>query len=295
MARNKTVSVVLPVYNSEKFLSESLSSVLDQTYGDMEVIAVNDGSRDGSLDILKAFSGRITIVDQENRGLAAALQAGVERMRGNWFKWFSPDDIMHPRMIEELAAKSCELGDDYIVYSNWDMIDAGGRFLRSFSETDYNRLNSFDFNVRLLDGQQINVNTSLIPGRLFERGCGIPRPADPVSVDYALFLEAGLIHRMRFCLVGRPLLKYRIHPQQLSRQRVLDSLLHTEQVRLDILQRLAPEEQLRYADALAHFRRSKPVSKRLMSSGLRILSRVLPAGQADRLLVFYLNNIRSSR
>ncbi len=294
MARNRIVSVIVPVYNSEKFLSESLSSVLDQTYDRIEIIAVNDGSQDGSLDILRTFSDKITIIDQKNRGLAAALQAGIEKMRGGWFKWFSPDDVMYPYMIEELVAKSCELGDNCIVYSNWDMIDADGRLLRGFSETDYGRLNDFDFNVRLLDGQQINVNTSLIPGGFFKKG-RIPQLDDPVSVDYALFLEAGLVHQMSFYLIDRPLLKYRIHSQQLSRRHVLDSLLRTEQVRRDILQRLAPGEQLRYADALERFKRSKPASKRLMSSGLRLLSRILPTGQVDRLLVFYLNNIRSSR
>ncbi len=301
MAHNQTVSVVIPVYNSEKFLSESLSSVLDQTYADIEVIAVNDGSQDGSMDILKTFSDKITIVDQKNRGLASALQTGIERMRGNWFKWFSPDDVMYPYTVERLVAKSRELGDSYIVYSNWDMIDADGKFLRRFSETDYNCLSNFDFNVRLLDGQQINVNTSLIPGKFFGKGCGgssiisSRRPDDPVSVDYALFLEAGLIGQMSFYLIDRPLLKYRVHSQQLSRQHVFGSLLRTEQVRRDVLQRLIPEERLRYADALKRFRREKPVSKKLMSSGLEFLSRVLPAGQIDRLLVFYLNNIRRSR
>ena len=165
------VSVVIPVYNSEKFLAESIESVLNQTYKNIEVITIDDGSTDKSLDILQQFSDKITIISQPNQGLTAALRAGIKKINGKWFKWFSPDDVLYPDAIEILVNEIKKFTDNTIIYSNWDLIDENNKKLRNFSESNYNELNNFEFNVRLLDGQQININTTLIPSSLFERGC----------------------------------------------------------------------------------------------------------------------------
>ena len=128
------VSVIIPVYNSEKFLAESINSVLSQSYKNLEIIAIDDGSTDNSLDILNQFKDDIIVIHQKNQGLAGALNTGIKKMTGKWFKWFSPDDIMNPDAIETLVRKGIELGQNCIVYSNWDLIDEKGTFMRSFSE-----------------------------------------------------------------------------------------------------------------------------------------------------------------
>ena len=64
MDSDSKVSIIIPVYNSEKFLQDSVKSVLNQTYSDMEIIAIDDGSTDKSLDILNQFSEKITIINQ---------------------------------------------------------------------------------------------------------------------------------------------------------------------------------------------------------------------------------------
>ena len=142
------VSVVIPVYNSEKFLKECICSVLNQTYDSIEIIAVNDGSTDESLKILQRFSDKITVINQENEGLAKALMAGINKMTGKWLKWFSPDDILLPHAIETLITEAKKLPENTIIYSNWDLIDENGEKLRSFSESNYNNLEKFDFNIR---------------------------------------------------------------------------------------------------------------------------------------------------
>jgi len=123
-----TVSVIIPVYNSEKFLKESIESILSQSYENIEIIAVDDGSTDNSLEILNQFKGDIIVIHQKNQGLAGALNTGIKKMTGKWFKWFSPDDIMNPDAIETLVRKGIELGENCIVYSNWDLIDEKGKF-----------------------------------------------------------------------------------------------------------------------------------------------------------------------
>jgi len=100
------VSVVIPVYNSEKYLEECLNSVLGQTHKDIEIIVVDDGSEDSSLDILKKYSDKVNIFSQKNQGLAIALNLGISKMKGNWLKWFSPDDVMFTNTIETLVGEA---------------------------------------------------------------------------------------------------------------------------------------------------------------------------------------------
>jgi len=167
----KLVSVIIPVYNSAQFLKESLESVLNQTYQNIEIICIDDGSTDNSLEILESYSDKITIISQENKGLASALNTGIKQMKGDWFKWFSPDDVMYPYTIETLIDTAKKYSNT-IVYSNWDIINEKGNTIRNFHESNYNELSNFEYNIRLLDGRQINVNTTLIPLSLFEK-CGI--------------------------------------------------------------------------------------------------------------------------
>jgi len=290
-----TVSVIIPVYNSAKFLKESIQSILSQSYENIEIIAVDDGSTDNSLEILNQFKSNIIVIHQKNQGLAGALNTGIEKMTGKWFKWFSPDDVMNPDAIEELVKKGKELGDNCIVYSNWNMIDEKGKFLRSFSESNYNDLDTFEFNVRLLDGQQINVNTTLIPAKLFSEGCKIRDLEDPVAIDYDFFLRAGILYNTKFHLIPKSLLKYRIHSDQLSHSGITDSLSYLSEVRNQILSKLDSSKKEQYQTALKKFQKEKPFTKKTMELGLKIALNALPESMTDRLLLFYLNKIRRGR
>ncbi len=107
------VSVVIPVWNTEQYLPACLDSVLNQTLRDLEVIAVNDGSTDGSARILADYAardGRVRVLTQENRGLtaarnagaAAARNAGAAAARGEWIGFVDSDDTIQPDMFERL-------------------------------------------------------------------------------------------------------------------------------------------------------------------------------------------------
>jgi len=289
------VSVVIPVYNSEKFLAESIESVLNQTYKNIEVITIDDGSTDKSLDILQQFSDKITIISQPNQGLTAALRAGIKKINGKWFKWFSPDDVLYPDAIEILVTDAKKLSENTIIYSNWEIIDEKGNKLRNFSESDYNDLGIFDYNVRLLDGQLINSNTTLIPSSLFEKGCLIQELKDPVAVDYDFFLRAGILYRVKFHLISKSLVQYRIHSNQLSHENISKSLECLSEVREQILSHLAKPQKNQYLVSLKEYNKKKSISKKTMELGLRLATSTLPDWVTDHLLVFYLNKIRRKR
>ena len=289
------VSVVIPVYNSEKFLGKSIESVLNQTYKNIEIIVVDDGSNDNSLKILKKYSDRIKIIHQSNQGLAVALQAAMRKIKGGWFKWFSPDDVLYPEAIETLVRTAKKLPTNTIIYSNWELIDENGIKIRDFFESDYNNLENFEFNIRLLDGQQINVNTSLIPTFLFKNGCIFQELKDHVAVDYDFFLRAGILFGTNFYLVSKPLLKYRISSKQLSHKKITKTLNYLNEIRTQILSKLDDKDKEKYISALDLYKKEKPLHKKTMDIGLRMISNLLPSQLSDQLLIFYLNKIRSTR
>ncbi|MDD6479318.1 MAG: glycosyltransferase family 2 protein [Oscillospiraceae bacterium] len=98
------ISIIIPIYNSEIFLKECIDSVINQTYKNLEIICVNDGSKDSSLEILKEYEskdGRIVIVDKLNEGVAKARNDGVDLSKGEYIMFLDSDDWIEPETCEE--------------------------------------------------------------------------------------------------------------------------------------------------------------------------------------------------
>lgn len=101
------VSIVLPVYNGEEFLAQSIESVINQTYKDWELIIVNDCSTDSSLEIAKKYAQkdrRITIINNEtNKKIAESLNTGFRKAKGEYYTWTSDDNEYYPQAIEKMV------------------------------------------------------------------------------------------------------------------------------------------------------------------------------------------------
>ena len=294
MSDEELVSIIIPIYNSEKFLKDSLNSVINQIYKNIEIICVDDGSTDHSKEILQQYSDKIQIISQTNQGLTSALNNGLDKANGRWIKWFSPDDVMFPDTIEILVNQIKKLPNNTIVYSNWEIINEQGKKIREFSESNYNHLSEFDYNIRLLDGQQINVNTTLIPLLLFQKGCIFRNLDDPVAVDYDFFLRAAILYKMKFYLVPKSTIQYRIHSKQLSHNNILLTLNFLEQIKNEILSKLPNDEKFLYINSLKNYKKTYSFSKTVMLYGLKFL-KILPSQISEQILIFYLNSIRSKR
>ena len=96
------VSVIIPVYNAEKFLKQCLNSVISQTLKEIEIICVDDGSTDNTNAILKAFSEkdqRITVIHQQNAGAGAARNNGLRRAKGKYLSFLDADDFFEKTML----------------------------------------------------------------------------------------------------------------------------------------------------------------------------------------------------
>lgn len=111
------ISVIVPVYNAGTYLSRCVESILDQTETSLELILVDDGSTDGSGELCQSYAGkdaRIRVIRQENRGVSAARNAGLEIARGTWIAFCDGDDRVESTMYETLLAVQAQTGGDVI-------------------------------------------------------------------------------------------------------------------------------------------------------------------------------------
>lgn len=105
---NTKISVIVPVYNVESYLCECMDSIIGQSHRNLEIICVNDGSTDNSLQILKDYQsrdGRIKIIDQKNKGVSSARNRGVEIAKGKYISFVDPDDFLEFNAYETALSK----------------------------------------------------------------------------------------------------------------------------------------------------------------------------------------------
>ena len=108
------ISVIIPIYNVEKYIRQCLESVIDQTLKDIEIIIVNDGTRDNSMEIVEEYISdeRIKIINKENGGLSSARNAGMKEAKGKYICFIDSDDFIEKTMMEELYNKIEETNSD---------------------------------------------------------------------------------------------------------------------------------------------------------------------------------------
>ena len=108
MKSDELVSIIVPIYNTERYLAECLESIRKQTYTDIECILVNDGSTDASKKICKRFcelDSRFQLIDKNNEGVSKARNIGIEKATGKYIQFTDSDDILDICMIEKLVKK----------------------------------------------------------------------------------------------------------------------------------------------------------------------------------------------
>jgi glycosyltransferase involved in cell wall biosynthesis len=132
MTKQPLVSFVMPVYNAEKYLTESIISVLNQTYQNIELIAVNDGSKDSSQEILESFAkadSRLVIINQKNTGIVGALNKGIEHAKGEFIARVDADDVCFLSRIEKQIPYMLEDPEVVLVCSGFEVIDENSEFM----------------------------------------------------------------------------------------------------------------------------------------------------------------------
>ena len=117
---DKMVSIIIPVYNQEKFLVETLNSVLNQTFSNWECILVNDGSTDNSVAVLQPFlthDNRFHFINSENRGVSNARNLALQQVKGDYVLFLDGDDLIHPEKIQQVLSNFQKNPDLSIVFN----------------------------------------------------------------------------------------------------------------------------------------------------------------------------------
>ena len=119
------ISVIVPVYNSEAYLENCLNSIIQQTYQNLEIILVNDGSTDGSDELCKSYAEahrNVTVLNQKNLGLSAARNSGIRYAQGEYLFFLDADDLLHPSAIKTLVDNATDNRNlvicDYLEFNN---------------------------------------------------------------------------------------------------------------------------------------------------------------------------------
>jgi glycosyltransferase involved in cell wall biosynthesis len=122
------ISVIIPVYNGDRYITQTIDSVLNQTYQDFEIIVIDDGSKDNSRQTLERYGDRIRYVYQENSGVAEARNHGFQLAQGEFIAFLDQDDVLLENKLALQLQAFEEDPDVEIVHSGWRLVDSEGNF-----------------------------------------------------------------------------------------------------------------------------------------------------------------------
>ncbi len=211
------ISVLMPVYNAERYLDEAVKSILAQTFADFEFIIINDGSTDRSPEILRKYEAqdsRIRLVSRPNTGFCGALNEAVGLARGEMIARMDADDYSFPDRFEHQLALL--RADPHLVAVGGEVtwIDQDGDFIRNFCVAHAHEE---------MDAAQMNGVLGVIvhPAAMFRRQAlldvgGYRKELEPAE-DYDLFLRFAECGRL--ANVNRLVLRYRLHPESCGGRR----------------------------------------------------------------------------
>ena len=215
------VSVIMPAYNSEVYIRESIDSVLAQTFADFELIVVDDGSTDTTAAIAESYSdSRIRLIRQPNRGVSVARNTGLEASQGQFITFLDSDDLYYPDFLKTLH-RLIQSNQTEMSFSNYSESDRA----EDMQKTDVNKIRCFIKDklsgTRVLtsdsqiDGLPVHINSVMISKKLIEqyhlRFIPGVRMYEDGNFLFKAFLAARKIYGTYVCLEH-----YRRHPGSAS-------------------------------------------------------------------------------
>jgi len=224
------VSIVIPAYKAANYLAEAIESALGQTYKNVEVIVVNDGSPDdgATRQVALRYGDKIRYFEKPNGGSSSALNYGIKMMRGEWFSWLSHDDLYYPEKVEKQIEylNSLNIPDseiaDHVFFAASELIDGDRKLIRRPSaqsvEVCAKRVNQITSNAYLIaEPTENNFHgcSCLVHRRAFENVGMFDealRLLNDIDMWYRLYANDYHVH-----FIPKVLVKGRVHSKQISR------------------------------------------------------------------------------
>lgn len=205
------VSIIIPVYNCERFLDRCVESLVAQTCSEIEILLVNDGSKDGSLAVCRKWEARdkrVIVIDQPNGGVSAARNAGLDRARGDYIAFVDADDYVESTMYEKLAGIAEERGAD-LVFCGYEKFDEHGRVTRIDERAELLGLEQKNIAPFVCNGDKDLIGgyiwRSLFSGELIG---GRRFPPDITTGEDVVFLLEAILQAKKICFLDERLYHY---------------------------------------------------------------------------------------
>ncbi|MBI1335753.1 MAG: glycosyltransferase [Phycisphaera sp.] len=242
------ISVILPIYNAQRYLDAAVKSILAQSFSDFELIAINDGSTDRSLDILYKHADRdrrVRIVTRQNKGLVATLNEGLMLAKGSLIARMDADDVALPGRFAAQARYMAEHPEVVLLGGWYEMIDHRGRLItvmRMPTEHD-------EIDAEMLAGHTPLCHPTAMMRRDKVLTLGGYRAEMMLAEDLDLWLRLAEVGKV--AILPEPMLRYRVHANSVSEQagekqrRVARSACEAAYRRRGIEPRFAADESAR--------------------------------------------------
>ena len=220
------ISIIVPVYNVENYLKECLDSILNQTYQNIEVIIIDDGSTDNSSKICDEYAKkdkRIQVIHQQNSGLSVARNNGIKLSKGKYLSFIDSDDIIHSQMIELLNQEIKKNKCDISICKYQSFTD---KYIEKQVEYKVKIMNQFEFLKNLMIDKEISSHAcnKLYKKELFKKVTyPVGKKYEDIGTTYKLGLNADSI-----CYLNIELYGYRVRQNSivnnLKKETLLDSI-----------------------------------------------------------------------
>ena len=189
--KEELISIIIPIYNVEQFCEESIKSVMTQNYNNLEIILINDGSTDKSLEIcekLKAEDNRIILISQKNGGLSKARNTGIEKSKGKYITFIDSDDIISKNYINDLYKGIKKYNNDIAVCGYIRFLN---RIPKEERNNKINNMKSNDFLEKLLYQEKQELYSVSACNKMYKRNVfdEIKFPEDKIYEDVAIITD----------------------------------------------------------------------------------------------------------
>ncbi|OGU33964.1 MAG: hypothetical protein A2068_05365 [Ignavibacteria bacterium GWB2_35_6b] len=209
------ISICVPTYNQAHLIKDGLQSAINQTYQNIEIIVVDDGSEDNTKEIVNSFqSSKIKYVFKEHTNAADTRNKAIKEAKGEFIFWLDSDDVLDLRIIEEYIAVYNNYPDADIFYSNLYCIDLTGKLLHLFEYEDYYNNNQKMIQF-LFKGQPIPNPGTMINKKVFDV-TGLFNTEFKRAHDYEFFTRLVLLNKFKTKHINKLMYTYRIHENNIT-------------------------------------------------------------------------------
>lgn len=236
------VSIIIPVFNGSNYLKEAIDSALAQTYPNVEILVVNDGSDDGGKteEIALSYGDRIRYLKKENGGVASALNTGIRNMSGEYFSWLSHDDVYYPDKVEKEVEAVLQCGDPTrIVQCEYDFYEESSKTCTPTDFYKYYAIEQLTNSVFTVLQLQIHACGALIAKTHFER-VGLFDEKRKYTQDVEMWFR--LLRGQESLWISERLFSVRVHSESDSRHYYEAWNRENALLYLEIMEKMSNEE-----------------------------------------------------